>query len=66
MMDDLTCSRSWASLYAHCNILALTSDTPTSAMTVAADHQRLNSRQWPSSWKSLPLSQNSWNNPPLH
>ena len=28
--------------------------------------QRPKSRWWPNSWKSLPLPQHSWNNPPTH
>ena len=31
-----------------------------------ADHKKSKSWQWPSFWKSLPLLQNSWNNPPVH
>ena len=30
------------------------------------DHKRPKNGQWPNSWKSLPLSQNSWNNPPSY
>ena len=30
------------------------------------DHQRPNSKQWPNTWKSPPLPQNSRNNPPTH
>ena len=29
-------------------------------------HKRPKNEQWPNPWKSLPLPQNSWNNPPTH
>ena len=55
MAEMLTSTRPWASVY------------PWQAPQQAkADQKRPISGPWPNSWKSPPLSQNSWSNPPTH
>ena len=65
MTEDLTSSRPWSSLYAHCNTSAKW-HTHGHHDSSESDHKRSKSGQWPNSWKSLPLLQNSWKNPPTH
>ena len=62
--SKLTSTRPWASVYAHCN-------TSASYMTAhrhheGSNHQRSKCGWWPNSWKSLPLPQNSLNDPATH
>ena len=65
MLEGLTFSRTWASLYTHCNTLAQW-HTHRHHDSPEADHKRPKSEQWPSSWKPLPLPRNSWNNPSIY
>ena len=66
MVEDLTSSKPWTSLYAHCNTLAyMLNDTPTSAMTVprlTIKGQKLGGDPIPGNRHPFPW--NSWNNPP--
>ena len=65
MVEDSTFSGPWASLYAHCNILAYAKwQTHRCHDSSKANHKRPKSGWRPNSQKSPPLPQNSWNNPP--
>lgn len=62
MVESATACRPWASLCTHCNILPYAKrHAHRRHDSSAADHKRPKSGQRPSSWKSLPLPQNSWN-----
>lgn len=62
-MESSTACRPWALLCTYCNILPYaTWYAHRLHDSSAADHKRPRSGQRPSSWKSLPLPQNSWNN----
>ena len=64
MAKDSTSSRPWASLYAHYNTLAYAKwHTQQHHDSSKANHK---SGHLPNSWKSPPLPQNSWDNPPTH
>ena len=41
-------------------------DRPRGAITVQGTIKRPRSGWWPKCWESLPLPQNSWDNPPTH
>ena len=64
MAEDLTSSGPWATQYAHCNTLVKLHSHQHHDSS-KADHKRLKSGWWPSSWKFPHLLQNSWNNPVL-
>ena len=66
MAEGLTSSRPWASLFTHCYSLASEQDTLAVPCQSEANHERPKSGWWPNSWKSLPLPQNIWNNPPTY
>ena len=67
ILEDSTPGRPWASLYTHCNGLPYAKWHPhRNDDSSEADHKRPKSGWWPNSWKSLPLPQNSWNNPPTY
>ena len=57
-----TSSRLWTSLCVHWNTSA-ERYTHRWHDSSEADDKRTKSGQWPNFWKSLPLLQNSWNNP---
>ena len=67
MAEDSTSSSPWASLHAHCNINTLAKwYIHRHHDSSKADHKSPKSGWWPNSWKSLPLVQDSRNNPPTY
>ena len=66
MAEDWISSGPWASLYAHCDTSATKWHAHQHHDSSEANQKWPKSGRWPNSWKSLPLPQNSWNNPPTH
>ena len=62
MAEDLTYSWPWASLYAHCNTIAYAKQHTHRCH----DSSEAKRGWWPNSWRSPPLPQNIWNNPPTY
>lgn len=65
--EELASWRLWALLYSHYNTLAYAKQLACRNHDLSeTDPKRPKSGRWPTSWKSLPLSQEGWSNPSTH